>query len=343
MNARNEDRALIDRTRPFTQEQKGKSLGLTLSTFALLAGAIAIAATPRVTPAAIAVRTCASLFAGLLIVRAFILFHDFQHGALLRNSPLAKAGFAAFGALILVPSRVWRETHNYHHANNAKLVGSHVGSYLMVSTSMWAEMDASQRRAYKLVRHPLTILFAYFTVFGWGMCVSPFLRAPKKHWAALGCLVLHAALIGVVSWQFGFLTAFLAIMLPEWLATAAGAYLFYAQHNFPDVVVMGRDKWSYNRAALESSSYMEMGPVMRFFCGNIGFHHVHHLNAQIPFYRLPEAMAAIPELQHPHKTSLAPRDILACFRLKLWDANLGRMVGYEEAEHSSQQGPVAAE
>jgi omega-6 fatty acid desaturase (delta-12 desaturase) len=62
-----------------------------------------------------------------------------------------------------------------------------------------------------------------------------------------------------------------------------------------------------------------MGRLMRWFTGNIGYHHVHHLNPKIPFYRLPEAMSAIKELQAPVMTSLRPRDIAACLRLKLWD------------------------
>ena len=71
-----------------------------------------------------------------------------------------------------------------------------------------------------------------------------------------------------------------------------------------------------------------MGPILRYFTGNIGYHHVHHLNPQIPFYRLPEAMAAVEELQNPPKTSLKPSDVLACFRLKLWDPMSKKMVGY---------------
>jgi omega-6 fatty acid desaturase (delta-12 desaturase) len=77
---------------------------------------------------------------------------------------------------------------------------------------------------------------------------------------------------------------------------------------------------------------MEMGPVLRFFAGNIGYHHVHHLNSTIPFYRLPEAMAAIPALQSPGRTSLAPSEIIRCLQLKLWDPASDTMVGYEAAE-----------
>lgn len=55
----------------------------------------------------------------------------------------------------------------------------------------------------------------------------------------------------------------------------------------------------------------------------------------IPFYRLPAAMAAIPELQHPNVTSLHPRDMLACLRLNLWDPQEQQLVSYREATVSS--------
>src|SRR5258708_12519057 len=56
---------------------------------------------------------------------------------------------------------------------------------------------------------------------------------------------------------------------------------------------------------------MKPGPIMAWSTANIGYHHIHHLNPRIPFYRLPEAVAAIPESQHPRTTSLPPR---AAFR-----------------------------
>ncbi len=76
---------------------------------------------------------------------------------------------------------------------------------------------------------------------------------------------------------------------------------------------------------------MKLNRLMRWFTGNIGYHHIHHLNVRIPFYRLPEAMSAIPELQSPATTTLSFRDIRACFRCCLWDPELQRMVSYREA------------
>jgi omega-6 fatty acid desaturase (delta-12 desaturase) len=111
------------------------------------------------------------------------------------------------------------------------------------------------------------------------------------------------------------------------VACAIGSYLFYAQHNFPTVTFEDREGWTYEKAALESSSYMKTSRIMAWFTGNIGYHHIHHLNARIPFYRLPEVLRAMPELQRPKTTSLSPAEMFRCLRLKVWDVEAQRMVG----------------
>ena len=123
----------------------------------------------------------------------------------------------------------------------------------------------------------------------------------------------------------------LGLVIPMGIASAIGAYLFYAQHNFPEARLLPRSEWTHVEAALQSSSFMRMSPLMHWLTGNIGYHHIHHLNARIPFYRLPEAMNAIEELQSPGTTSLHPRDIWACLRLKLWSDSSHRMVSFNGA------------
>jgi omega-6 fatty acid desaturase (delta-12 desaturase) len=318
------EKELIDASRPFAEENRTYSWFVSLSTWALLGVSFALLAAPLFWPLRIAL----SVVTGLLIVRGFILYHDFLHGAILRRSTAAKLLYSAYGWFVLTPPTVWRQTHNYHHAHTAKIVGSHVGSYPMVTTQMWQALTLKQRLMYRIARHPLTILFGYFTVFLYGMCVSSFLRNPRKNWDSAGALIVHIALGVTIGTLVGVDALVFAFLLPLAVAMATGGYLFYAQHNFEGVNVQPRHEWSYARAALESSSYMKLGPVMNWFTGNIGYHHVHHLNPTIPFYRLPEAMDAIPELQTARVTSLKPRDVMACFRLKLWDPDAGRMVGY---------------
>jgi omega-6 fatty acid desaturase (delta-12 desaturase) len=71
---------------------------------------------------------------------------------------------------------------------------------------------------------------------------------------------------------------------------------------------------------------MPMNPVMQWFTANIGYHHVHHVNSRIPFYRLKEVHDAMPELHNAPTTSLNLPEVIRCFNLKLWDAEKEKMI-----------------
>ena len=319
-----EGNALVAETRRFATEDRARSIWYVGSTFFVLALFAAVAARAPWWP----LRVLGSVLEGLTIVRAFILAHDFQHGALLRKSRAGAAIFWLYGVLVLTPPRAWRQTHNYHHAHTSKIVGAQIGSFPVLTVEMWKRAPRGKRLAYAVARHPLNIAFGYVSIFFFGMCIASFLRDPRENWDSAVAAVLHVALVALLTWFFGPSMAVVVLVLPLAIACAVGSYLFYAQHNFPGMLIQPRQTWSFARASLESSSYMRMGPVMSWFTGEIALHHVHHLNAAIPFYRLREAMAAIPELQVEPETSLSPRDILACLRLKLWDPVAQQMVGF---------------
>src|SRR5262249_52497348 len=138
----------------------------------------------------------------------------------------------------------------------------------------------------------------------------------------------------------GLSTAFLAVFLPLYIASAVGTYLFYVQHNFPGAKYQEEGQWDYVFAALHTSSMFDMNSVMAWFTGNIGYHHVHHINHLIPFYRPPEAMAAMPELQNPGRTSWSLREMIRCLSLELWDSRLQRMVSVRELRRLDPSFPV---
>lgn len=316
--------ALVRATKPFSEEHLLTTWRLFAVTLLVLGAFTAVAAFAPWWP----VRCVASVLAGLTTVRTFIFYHDWLHGAVFRKDRVGGLCMHLFGLYILTPPSVWKQTHDYHHQNNAKMTGAAIGSYPVVTTRMWRHMTPTQKRWYRFARNPLTMLFGYFTLFHGGMIVSAFRRDARRHWQALLSLAVHWGLVAVFWALGGPGAAFFGIILPAFVACALGSYLFYAQHNFPDVQLQDRSKWSYHFAALHSSSMFEMSPLMHWFTGNIGYHHVHHLNHKIPFYRLPEAMAALPELQNPGRTSWRPADVLACLRLKMWDPSQRRMVGW---------------
>ena len=83
---------------------------------------------------------------------------------------------------------------------------------------------------------------------------------------------------------------FLLVWLPAaMLAGSAGIWLFYVQHQFEGAYWQNPADWSYADAALRGSSYLKLPKILQFFTGNIGLHHVHHLNARIPNYNLQRA------------------------------------------------------
>jgi omega-6 fatty acid desaturase (delta-12 desaturase) len=323
---------LARETRAFTMEDPRKTWGYFLSTLAILAlGIIGTTTGP------LAVRIAFSLFSGLVIVRLFIFYHDYLHGALFRGSKPAKYIMWWYGVLILNPPNVWKRSHNYHHQHNAQMATASIGSYPVLTVKQYREASWREKAMYRLARHPLTILFGYFFIFILGMCVKSFVTDPKRHYDSLVALVVHFALLAGLTYFFGWQTAVLSLLLPLFVACALGAYLFYIQHNFPGVQLRPRQEWNFTFAALASSSFMDGSPLVHWFTGNIGYHHVHHLNSNIPFYRLPEAMAKVPELQNPMKTTLSPVDIVRCFRLKLWDPDLKQMVGFPKARRQELQ------
>lgn len=317
---------LILATREFAKDHSLRSWWAILSTIAFYCTAMAA----TVLLPHWSMKLAASTLAGLLFIRFFVIYHDQQHHAILPKSKLAAALMRVWGIFAMTPSSIWKHSHNHHHNHNSKIRSAHIGSYPVMTAERFQKSSRSEQLKYLAMRHPLTILFGYVSVFIVGMCIVPALENPKEHRDSIIALLLHLFLYGLVITLFGVTVAFYLLFLPFFLAGALGAYLFYAQHNFPGVTYLDKDGWSYEGAALISSSYCRMSPVMHYFTANIGYHHIHHLNAKIPFYRLPEVLQAMPELQSPKTTSLALKDVLSCLRLKVWDVERQQMVSLRD-------------
>ena len=194
------------------------------------------------------------------MVRTFILYHDHMHGALLAKSGLAKVVFHTSGVLMLAPPRHWRRRHNFHHSQVGKVVvskksafpvlTSDVASFPLMSTQAWGTTALGQRVRYRISRHPLTMLFAYGTIFLLAMCINPLRRAPYKNRDGAVSMLAHFGLIAVLWLWLGFEVALFAFILPYAIAAALGAYLCYAQHTYEGLRILPVQEWSHFDAAL---------------------------------------------------------------------------------------------
>lgn len=313
---------LIRATKPFARDRALRSWWEVLSTGALMVSAYAVTLTPLPWEA----RAGVSVLAGLLTLRFFVIYHDQQHHAILAHSRPAQLLMRVFGIFALSPVSIWSSSHNHHHKHNSNLRSAHIGSFPVMTKRQFERSSARKRFGYLAVRHPVTIALGYVTMFLYGMCLAPFLREPKEHADCGIAVVLHFAISVALVHYWGWGALLLGQTVPHLITFGLGSYLFYAQHNFPGVTFTSSAGWAYEKAALESSSFMKTSPVMGWFTANIGYHHIHHLNHRIPFYRLPEVLRSVPEVQAPKTTSLSPLEVIRCLRLKVWDTDTQQMV-----------------
>lgn len=319
-----EDRQLLIDSRRYAKEIRWKSWWHLCSTLAVLLILLVVVACRT----EIVFRAACSVVIALTLIRMFILYHDFLHQTIFKQSIVAGSILKVYGHLMLTPPAVWKRSHDHHHRHNSKIFGASIGSFPVMTKTSYLSATAAEQLEYRIARSPWVIVFGYFTVFLFGMCIFPLVCDFKRNVHVLGTILLHFGTLALAILVGGWGFAIFAFIVPVTLAMLMGAYLFYVQHNFPEAMVRSAKDWSYSDAALSASSYLETGIVMRWFTGNIGFHHVHHLNAKIPFYRLPEAMQGLAGLQMPGRTSLAIKDIAACLGLKLWDSEQRRFVSF---------------
>lgn len=320
-------RELIAASKAFTGENRTRSWIEIVMTLVLTAVVFISLFIPQIP---LLVKFVLSFVCSLFYVRLFVIYHDYQHNAILQRSPLATVIMHAIGIYLLAPQTIWKRSHDYHHNNNSKLTISGIGSYPTICKDRYLKLSKRDKAVYLLNRHPLTIIFGYFTLFIYWLNLKSFIQSPRKHLDSLFALAFHFAAGFTIWYLLGGSMFVIAWFAPFFIAFGTGSYLFYCQHNFPGAQFRENHDWKYDHAALESTSFMQMNKVMQWFTGNIGFHHVHHLNSRIPFYRLPEAMREMPELHNVRTTNWNPAEVLKCFQLKLWDPEQSKMISLSE-------------
>jgi omega-6 fatty acid desaturase (delta-12 desaturase) len=276
--------------------------------------------------------------AGFLL-RTFILFHDCTHGGFVPTRRANTWLGVALGLVVFSPFHAWRYNHAVHHGTAGDLDRRGTGDLHTLTVDEYNAKPWRGRLAYRLFRHPL-VMFGIGPIYS--LLIQPRLVSrsaqPRIRRSVIGTnvalLVIVAALCRLMGWQ-----EYLLVQGPTVvLAGAAGVFLFYVQHQFEDTYWQRPDEWTFADAALRGSSHLVLPRVLQFFTGNIGLHHVHHLNARIPNYNLQRAHDENPVFHSVPELSLA--DALRAPRLKLWDEERGRLVTFADARPARPAQPL---
>ena len=80
---------------------------------------------------------------------------------------------------------------------------------------------------------------------------------------------------------------------------------------------------------MHGSSHYRLPRLVNWFTGDIGYHHIHHLNPLVPNYELARCQLENPVLAQVANT-IGFRQSLRCIFNKLWDEEQHRMISFRE-------------
>lgn len=306
----------------------------------------------------------------LLTVRTFGLMHECGHGSLFRSHWLNRAVGFVLGVVSGMPQYVWSQHHNYHHAHNGNW-DRYRGPYTTLAVDEYAALTRVGQRLYRFKCSVLAAPLAGFIYlifnprFTWvrgsiGLLIhtvrsklsrpSISLRAHAatyhaRYWKSVREYrhMLANNLVLLSAWTLmccacGMAHFFSIYILSVSIAGGAGIVLFTVQHNFEHAYASDSEHWDRDTGTMEGTSYLVLPRWLNWFTVDIGYHHIHHLSASIPNYRLAACHA-----QYQHLFSSVPRvrlcDVLGALQCILWDKRTQRIISVAEYRATGSVSP----
>jgi acyl-lipid omega-6 desaturase (Delta-12 desaturase) len=267
------------------------------------------------------------LVATVFLVRMYSFFHDLAHNSMFRSRKANSRWGYLLGFLLFTPYRWWQRQHSLHHANTGNLDKRGAGEIYTMTLAEYEGASRARRLGYRAYRNPLLMLL-----------VGPSLvflferRFPQRGMSRRILFSVVATNVALVGWALGWsaLVGWQTYLLIQGTTLVAGgaiaAWMLYIQHQYEDTYYKAGGEWSFELAALQGSSYLQLPRALAWVVGNANYHHVHHLSARIPNYNLRAAHEEQPMFANTPVVTLGRS--LDALRLKLWDEGRGCLVRY---------------
>ena len=302
-----------------------------------------------------------TLLMSLFLLRAFVLMHDSGHGSLFRTGWINKTFGFIFGVVSGMPQYVWSQHHAYHHATNGNWA-KYRGPLAIVTVEEYAAMTDRQQRKYQRVRSIWLGPVAGFLYIVWnprftwlkgsiglaahvlkrkiaqpGISIkahaaefkTPYWTSAQEYWHMFWNNVVLLSAWVLMSWIVGPALFFAVYVVSTSLAGGAGIVLFTVQHNFEHSYASGDEGWDYITAAILGTSFLVLPRWLNWFTSNIAYHHVHHLSAKIPNYRLAQCHNEYQDL-FSDVTRIPLSRIPEALKCILWDTGYRRIISVAE-------------
>ena len=274
-------------------------------------------------PAAVALGLVATVF----LVRMYSLFHDLTHNSLFESRAANSRWGHVLGYLLFTPYRWWQRQHSLHHAHTGNLDHRGIGEIYTMTVAEYEGASLPRRLAYRAYRNPvLMLLIGPSLVF---LFERRFPQRGMSRRILLSVVITNLALLG---WALGWsaLVGWGTYLLIQGTTLVAGgaiaAFMLYIQHQYEDTYYQAPGEWRFELAALQGSSYLALPRPLAWAVGIANYHHVHHLSARIPNYRLRAAHNQQPIFARTPVVTVGTG--IAALRLKLWDEESGSLVPF---------------
>lgn len=263
------------------------------------------------------------------LVRLFIIFHDCGHGSYFKSQNANRIVGMIFGILSFTPYYKWHNQHLRHHATVGNLDKRGIGDVWTMTTAEYSGSSKWTRFKYRVYRNPL-IMFGIGSIYVFliqnRLTAKTMTRKEKTNiWFTNAVL---AVIFVAMSLAVGFATFAVIQLSILYVAAISGLWLFYLQHQYEDVSWFRNQEWNFRAVALNGSSYVKFPKLLQWFSGNIGFHHIHHMNARIPNYNLSRCYRENSVFNEVKPVTFIMS--LKSLKLRLWDENLQKLVTFKD-------------
>ena len=275
------------------------------------------------------------LINALFLVRIFIIQHDCGHQSFSSSRTANNIIGKVCSCFSSLPFSYWSKVHNFHHGHNGQIETWDIGDIPTLTVDEYKKRNWFGKLCYRIWRMPIvTFVIAPIYYFGFANRIPLYSSKLKNAKRLIKNLIkdnllillVYVALALLLGWKkFLFVQLFLVFTFG-----IIAFWFFYVQHQHEESYKQWKGNWDFVLSAIKGSSYYKLPKVFQWLTGNIGIHHIHHLNSLIPNYNLPKCLKEQPILSK-YVTTISFGESLGLIKNKLWDEVEQKMVTFKEA------------
>ena len=283
------------------------------------------------------------IFCMCIYGRTIIIFHHCGHNNYTPNKIINYTIGIISGIIILNPFS-WNFNHNTHHLTNGNYENKYDYPYnetIFHSLQQYKNFSPIIRYIYKLFRNP----FIFFTILPTikFLIIMRFnaLRLLNKKMSIndKNNFIIIEQIFNNIGIIFMFYCLYKINILYHFLCIFSLAYAnivitFHSQHAYNPPYVINNETWNIKDSGIKGSSFIQFPKCINYFWGGEAYHHIHHINAKIPFYNLQSYHEEVISKSNmfDNVVKLTMTDCYNNLWLVLYDENKNKYITFIEAD-----------